>query len=189
MIHGAPHPNISKAFIEFTLSEAGQRLWYARRGTPGGPVQSELGKLSVLPALYGKVEPAGVVKQNPFTMPNLLPYDSARAGARWDLVNDIFGAFVIDLHKRLIKTDRSRKLPEIPVSEREVRDLAAEGSWGEEPAVRAERIRRWGVEARGLLPTPTSWMDSVRWIPTAVLMAVLSIAAVMKLMNRAVARR
>jgi iron(III) transport system permease protein len=181
MIHGAPHPNVAQAFIEFTLSEAGQRLWYAKRGTPGGPVQSELGKLSVLPALYGTVEPAGVVKENPFSMPNLLSYDSAQAGARWNLVNDLFGVFVIDLHKRLIKTDTDSDLPGISVSEGEARELAADGAWGDEPAVRAERIRRWGVEARALLPVAPSFMDRVRWIPAVMLITFLSLAVLVRI--------
>ena len=180
MVHGAPHPSVAQAFIEFTLSEAGQRLWYAKRGTPGGPVQSELGKLSVLPALYGTIEPAGVVKENPFRMPNLLSYDSAQAGGRWELVNDLFGVFVIDLHKRLINTDIKSELPGISVSESEARNLGADGAWGDRPAVRAERIRRWSIEARGLVPVAPGIVDRLRWLPAAVLMIFLSLAALMR---------
>lgn len=180
MIRGAPHRKVAEAFIEFTLSEAGQRLWYAKRGSPGGPVYSELGKLSVLPKLYGRAEPAGVVKENPFTIPTILSYNSAEAGARWALVNDLFGIFVIDLHKSLIRTHGLQALPGVPVSQREAVLLGAEGTWGDDPALRAERIRHWGSEARQLLDVTPSFMGRFRWVPAAALLLALSIALALR---------
>ncbi len=180
MIRGAPHHRIAQAFIEFTLSESGQRLWYSKRGSPGGPVQSELGKLSVLPALYGKAEPAGVVKDNPFTIATILSYNSAEAGARWALVNDLFGVFVIDMHKSLIRTRGAQALPGIPLTEHEAVLLGANGSWGDDPALRAERIRHWSSEARQLINVTPSFMSRLKWIPATALLSVLSLALIFR---------
>lgn len=189
MVRGAPHADVAQAFIEFTLSEAGQRLWYAKRGSQGGPVHAELGKLSVVPALYGTIEPAGVVKGDPFSMPNILPYDSEKAGRRWALVNDLFGVFIIDVHKRLVRAESAQALPGVPVSEAESITLSGGGSWGEDPALRAEQIRRWGALARETLPAHPSVLERIRWLPGVLLLTVLAAAIVRRTLSRATSRR
>jgi iron(III) transport system permease protein len=173
MIRGAPHPEVASAFIEFTLSEVGQRLWYARRGTPGGPLYSELGKLSVLPALYGTIDPAGVVKDNPFTMSNVFSYNSFEAGERWTLVNDLFGVFVIDAHKRLVRAGPGSNLPGVPLSEDEARLLWTSGSWSDDPARRTEYIRSWTEQARERVPRESSLLERIRWVPTVMVVSIL----------------
>ncbi len=47
MFRGAPNRDLAVAFIEFTLSEAGQKLWNYRVGTPGGPRMYALRRLPV----------------------------------------------------------------------------------------------------------------------------------------------
>jgi len=52
LLRGAPHRDVAVAFIEFVLSEEGQKLWSFRKGTPGGPRTYALHRLPILPALY-----------------------------------------------------------------------------------------------------------------------------------------
>lgn len=52
LLRGAPHRELAVAFIEFVLSEAGQKIWSFRKGAPGGPRTYALQRLPILPALY-----------------------------------------------------------------------------------------------------------------------------------------
>src|SRR4029453_15295286 len=52
LLRGAPHRELAIAFVEFVLSDAGQKLWSFRRGTPGGPQQYTLRRLPIVPHLY-----------------------------------------------------------------------------------------------------------------------------------------
>ncbi len=52
MFRGAPHRELARAFIEWTLTPAAQKLWNFRPGTPGGPVRYALRRLPILPELY-----------------------------------------------------------------------------------------------------------------------------------------
>jgi len=52
MVAGAPHPELAKHFIEYLLSEEGQRLWITRAGAPGGPRQTSLRRLPIMKSVY-----------------------------------------------------------------------------------------------------------------------------------------
>src|SRR5205823_1185210 len=52
MVKGAEHPELARRFIEFLLSEEGQRLWNTRAGAPGGPKTTSLRRLPVMKAIY-----------------------------------------------------------------------------------------------------------------------------------------
>jgi iron(III) transport system permease protein len=184
LLKGAPQQRAASAFIEFTLSEAGQRLWYAKLGQPGGPAKSELGKLPVLPTLYGQVEPSSVIKENPFTMPNVLAYDAEKAGLRWNLVNDLFGAFVIDVHQMLVRTEDPGAIKGIPVSEAEALYLIGESGWGEDKALRTEYLRKWSSQGVEGLPIRQNFSERYRWLPGALFALALAGLLIKKLRRR-----
>lgn len=169
MLKGAPHEPVARAFIEFTLSEAGQRIWYSKKGSPGGPVHYELGKLSVLPSLYGTVEPASIFQGNPFTLPNILAYDADKAGNRWSLFNDLFGVFMIDLHHHLVAVDDPALLRGIPVSESEATALIGKHGWGSNKALRTELLKEWAELGARELPDSETIVTKFRWLPAALL--------------------
>ena len=50
LLRGAPHRELAIAFIEFVLSDDGQKLWSFRRGAPGGPERYALRRLPIVPA-------------------------------------------------------------------------------------------------------------------------------------------
>jgi iron(III) transport system permease protein len=168
VLKGAPNASVAAAFVEFLLSEAGQRIWYARKGSPGGPIHSELGKLPVLPSLYGAVEPSGVVRGNPFTLENLLSYDSEAAAKRWSLVNDLFGVFIIDVHDRIVRVSNPQALQSIPIRESDVASLIEDGGWGQDAARRTELLQAWSADARRFIPLTPSLFERFQVLPTLV---------------------
>lgn len=103
MLKGAPNPEASKMFIEFVLSEAGQKLWYFKKGVADGPVKQELNRMPVRMDMYGKYANMTAVKQNPFERPNDFRFNSLLANKRWIIINDIFGIALIDNGKELKK--------------------------------------------------------------------------------------
>ncbi len=52
LLRGAPDPELATAFMEFVLSEPGQRLWAYRAGMPGGPEKLALRRLPVRRDFY-----------------------------------------------------------------------------------------------------------------------------------------
>lgn len=72
LLRGAPHPEPARAFIEYTLSLEGQRLWNWRVGTPGGPQQYALRRLPVRWELYA----SGFREFR--SDPDVFPYEEAK---------------------------------------------------------------------------------------------------------------
>lgn len=56
LLRGAPHAEVAEAFIEFTLSMEGQKLWNFKTGSPGGPGQFALRRLPVRRDFYEHTE-------------------------------------------------------------------------------------------------------------------------------------
>jgi iron(III) transport system substrate-binding protein len=52
LLRGARHRALAVEFMEFVLSEEGQKIWSFRRGTSGGPQRYALRRLPILPRLY-----------------------------------------------------------------------------------------------------------------------------------------
>jgi iron(III) transport system substrate-binding protein len=52
MFRGAPHPDLAREFIDFVLSQDGQKLWAFKTGTPGGPEKYALRRIPIRPDLY-----------------------------------------------------------------------------------------------------------------------------------------
>ncbi|MEY4668537.1 MAG: hypothetical protein RL518_1236 [Pseudomonadota bacterium] len=187
LVAGAPHPELGRRFIEFVLSEAGQKLWYYKKGTPGGPKEFEIGKLPVIPDLYSTGEPATVVPGSPFTFTNVLPFDATKAAQRWNLVNDIYSSFVVEVHDRLVAFSRrypDRQPPTNPISEEEARVLSPDGSWGSDAVARSQKLREWSSLASASLPASHGALYPYRWVPSLALCALLSAVTVRRLRAR-----
>jgi iron(III) transport system substrate-binding protein len=73
LLRGAPHRELAVTFMEFVLSEEGQKLWNFRVGTPGGPHRYALRRTPILPTLYARE--LDVFRSDPGEN----PYDEARA--------------------------------------------------------------------------------------------------------------
>src|SRR5262249_37749855 len=123
VLKGAPHPELARAFVEFTLSDAGQRLFILLPGQPGGPRRYPLCRLSVVPELYRQYQPAerSIGAAAPFALAGTLSYDGKKGSARWDALNDLFGAVIVDAHPDLSAAWRA--ILDSDLSESERRDL------------------------------------------------------------------
>ena len=169
ILKGAPHREAATEFLQFILSEAGQRLFLAKKGTPGGPVEFELGKFSVRPALYDQLGSQASLPENPFNHPPGFRYDTAKATKRYDIINDLIGTCIIDAD--LPNATRCEKYPcdhdAAPSAEAEIARLATE--W-QNPGVRQTTIR---AGRDSCTPTAGSTRNLRGIILTTLLLAVL----------------
>jgi ABC-type Fe3+ transport system substrate-binding protein len=160
ILKGAPNLAVAQKFIEFVLSDEGQKLWVLRDTDPEGPRwEGGLNRCSVIPALYDELGER-CVATNPFKL-DLTPieYDAAKGGLRWDIVGDLIGALVIDPHKDLVnawkKINKSKHpqkreaaiktLCQAPITEEEAMQLS-QGDW-KKPDFRNQKLKEWGAFA------------------------------------------
>jgi ABC-type Fe3+ transport system substrate-binding protein len=117
LLRGAPNREIGVRFIEFTLSEAGQRLWNYAPGSPGGPVKFALRRVPIRRDFYPSEAGAPPVKYDehrrfcvdPLGDPGVNPYAQAAAFTyrpRWtarhfSVLRDIVRAMCIDSGEEL----------------------------------------------------------------------------------------
>jgi hypothetical protein len=160
ILKGAPHREAARLFVEFAVSETGQRLLMAPIGREGGPRQFRFSRMSVLPGLYDTLGDDCVVPVDPFEMKAALRYDSARGSARWKVVNDLFGTQIIENHGLLeeawsavgaVGDERRRaalaaRLGAMPVGESEAMRLT-DGTWSDAVA-RNRALLEWSNFAR-----------------------------------------
>ena len=155
ILKGAPNLETAQQFIEFVLSDEGQKLWMLPNTDPEGPKEFELNRYSVIPLLYDELGKRCVVS-NPFQL-NLTPirYDAEKGGKRWDIVSDLIGALVIDPHKDLVDAWKTinksrdvekqeaaiRKLVELPITEEEAMQIA-QNEW-KKPDYRNTKLKEW----------------------------------------------
>jgi ABC-type Fe3+ transport system substrate-binding protein len=155
ILKGAPNLETARAFIRYVLSESGQRLWMQKPGTPGGPEKFQLDRFAVLPGLYPRVDPAHTsVTFNPFQWTSTFIYDAQKGAARWNIVNDLIGTFIVDAHKQLQARWRRaieegnpeavlRTLAVMPVTEEEALELG-KNRW-QDQTFRNQTLLAWGA--------------------------------------------
>ena len=177
VLKGAPNPEVARAFVTFVMSEPGQKLWFLRQGAPGGPVHRQLNRFTVIPELYSKYRDDAAVTLNPFEWRSDLVYDAAKASARWSILNDLIGAFLIDSHDRLrfaweqaqkdgVTREEIRRLSAMPLSERAAQELGA--VWRKDKELRVEKLDEWAEFAREKYGEPDNTLETIfNWLTFA----------------------
>ena len=103
ILKGAPNAGIAQEFVTFCLSVKGQRLWFQKPGTKGGPIerslhrtpirrdmfQSEIVKLSTMPLI------------DPYSDRGNLTYDPALTGNVFHTLRQLVKVMCIDSHVEL----------------------------------------------------------------------------------------
>jgi len=162
ILKGAPNLELSKAFVEYTLSRPGQKLLMLPKGDPEGPKQFLLGRMCMIPALYTELQGKTIVPVNPFAVKSVIKYNETLGSLRYVLLNDLIGATIIDTHKELISVwseingvnqtlskagvtstkinDAINKMGSAPLGESDATKLA--GSWGD-AAIRNKYLTDW----------------------------------------------
>jgi ABC-type Fe3+ transport system substrate-binding protein len=156
ILKGAPNLKVAQHFVEFVMSDAGQKLWFLKKGALGGPTVDQLNRFTVLPDLYDLHSHEAAVTLNPFLWTSDLVYDAQKGSARWSVLNDLIGVLVIDSHSQLqsawkrsfedgtSETEIAR-LSAMPVSEKECLQLAAR--W-RDAELRSRTLAAWTDFAR-----------------------------------------
>lgn len=152
ILKGAPNLEVAEKFIEFLFTDKAQKLWMLPANAPEGPSEFSLHRASVMPHLYKELGNRSVVPINPFEIETgILEYDNEKGSMRWNIVNDIIGAMIIDSHKeladawRVIVKSKNREaaleaLGKVPVTEEQA--LKWIEKWDDQ-TFRNEKITEW----------------------------------------------
>jgi ABC-type Fe3+ transport system substrate-binding protein len=104
MLKGAPHPELSARFIEFVISEEGQKLWTFRaRSGKGGPDHYVLGRLAIRPDMYEKYKAEMFDPTNPFANPQPLKANEKETVLRGTFIGELIKAALIDNREALVE--------------------------------------------------------------------------------------
>jgi iron(III) transport system substrate-binding protein len=151
LIRGTRQAELARRFVEYALSEDGQRLLYQAVGVNGQ--RHALYRMPVAEALYA--DPAAP-QPNPYTIPAGFIYDNEKGMRRWNVLNDLMGVWLIDAHpdlrdawKRLIDRGTvgsdAAALGAPPLTEQALDALAVE--W-KDPRRRQEIMLDWSRAAQ-----------------------------------------
>ncbi|MBN2712945.1 MAG: ABC transporter substrate-binding protein, partial [Planctomycetes bacterium] len=151
IIRNDSNPVLSDLFVQFALSEEGQRILFQHPGTNGQ--KKDLCRMPVVEALYSDPQ---APKNNPFTFKGGFAYDVKLGSKRWRFVNDLIGSCLIDSHEELCGAwkaviekgapeDLVNELCALPFRPDEVEGLIK--AW-KETVTREEAISRIGNEMR-----------------------------------------
>jgi ABC-type Fe3+ transport system substrate-binding protein len=180
ILKGAPHKDIAQSFVEFVMSEDGQKLWMTKAGLPGGPEKSTLRRMSVMPHLYDVLGDKADVPTNPFNWKTTLKFDDSKSAARQGVINDLIGAMTIDVHDDLAKAWEAvrkggmndaalKRLVAVPITEAEALNLG-KGKW-ENQEFRNAKISEWTKFAKDKYRIPAS--SRIKFIVVTVSIVVL----------------
>jgi ABC-type Fe3+ transport system substrate-binding protein len=98
ILKGAPHMELAELFLQYVLSEAGQKLLFLPPGVPGGPVKFALARIPVIPRLLVEYADESVLTYDPYSGEQWFRYDFELASTRWPVMNDLWRAIFIDHH-------------------------------------------------------------------------------------------
>ena len=103
MFRGAPNRERAQMFIDFVLSQEGQRLWNIRLGVPGGPRRYSLQRLPVRSDMYTDEfrKDMSAPDAQPFQLAGKFTYEGAWTGALFGVLRVLIRVMVIDCQDEL----------------------------------------------------------------------------------------
>jgi ABC-type Fe3+ transport system substrate-binding protein len=149
ILRGAPNRAVAERFIEFAISDTGQKLLVVPRGYPGGARDFSIERMSILPELYERYAGVTLLPINPFAQHASFHYDAAKGSARWGILNDLIGATLIDVYPELAsawKHGRGAQCGKPLLAEDAAERLAA-GKW-RDPLTRQRTLIEWQRQAQ-----------------------------------------
>jgi ABC-type Fe3+ transport system substrate-binding protein len=152
ILKGATNLVRAQRFIDFVLSETGQKLWFLPQGHPEGPKRYSVERMSVRPDLYRRYKGVSNVQFSPFDLKQSFLYDARLSRERREVVAALAGALLVDTHDdlraawrriiaRQLPPEAVRELGRPPLGEKEALELA-KGAW-KKPAVRNRMKIDW----------------------------------------------
>jgi hypothetical protein len=157
ILKGAPNAATARRFIDFVLSEDGQRLWFLPRGHAEGPKQFSIERMSIRPDFYQRYRGVSNIEFSPFELKQSFVYDSKLGRDRREVLAALVGALLVDTHTELqaawraviargLPADDLAELGRPPLTENEALRLAAD-TW-KKPDVRNRLKIEWQNWAR-----------------------------------------
>ena len=156
ILKGAPNLVTARRFVDFVLSEEGQRLWFLPRGYPGGPKEFSIERMSIRPDFYKRYHGISNIEFSPFDLKQSFRYNAKLARERREVVAALVGALLVDTHEELQAAWGriiARKLPaadlaelgSVPLSQAAALQLAA-GAWKDASVRNLKKIewQSWG---------------------------------------------
>ncbi len=152
LLKGAPNRVTAARFIDFTLDEPGQKLWFLPLGHAEGPQRNSIERMSVRPDFYERFAAESNIQFSPFNLRQSFIYDAALGRDRREVVATLVGALLVDPHDDLKKTWRSiiaaglpaqslAELGRMPITADEALELARTG-W-QDAAERNRKRNEW----------------------------------------------
>lgn len=153
ILKGAPHQLLARRFVDFVLSEDGQKLWLLPKGYPGGPQQYSIERMAVRPDMYPRYRGISNIEFSPFDLKQTFRYDGQLARARAEVVAALVGALLVDTHPELQSAWRAvirrglrpadlAELGRTPLGSAQALELGR-GSWHNDAALRNEKKIEW----------------------------------------------
>lgn len=149
ILRGAPNRVVAQRFVEFAISEAGQKLLVLPRGHAEGAREFSIERMSILPELYERYAGVTLLPINPFAQRTSFHYDAAKGAARWGILNDLIGATLVDVYPELVAAWKHTGHPQVGgplISEAEALRLAT-GKW-RDPLTRQRTLVEWQRQAQ-----------------------------------------
>jgi ABC-type Fe3+ transport system substrate-binding protein len=157
ILKGATNLTTARRFLDFTLGEPGQKLWFLPLGHPEGPRRHALERSSIRPDFYKRYRGVSNIEISPFELNQSFTYNAKLARDRNDLLGALIGALLVDPHTELkaawreviMRGRRPADLAELgrpPLSEAEALKLSST-DW-RNPAIRNQKKMEWQNWAR-----------------------------------------
>ena len=128
ILKGAPNLGLAQRFVDFVLSDAGQKLWFLPRGHPEGPQKYSIERMSIRPNFYSRYRGVSNIEFSPFDLQQNFRYNGKLARDRREILPAMIGALIIDTHAELqtawqlviqrgLKPEELAALGQVPLSE------------------------------------------------------------------------
>jgi len=103
VLKGTERPEVAQAFVEFCLSEAGQRLWFLKPGTPGGPKERALHRTPIRRDLYSSenLVLSTMPDAHPYEDSGNFTYERSLTGASFNTLRQLVRVMCIDSHQEM----------------------------------------------------------------------------------------
>ena len=157
ILKGAPNLALAQHFVDFTLGDEGQKLWFLPRGHPEGPQKYSIERMPVRPDLYKRYAHVSNIEFSPFELKQSFVYDARLSRERREVVAALAGALLVDtlpelqtawravIRRGATAIDRA-ELGSVPVTEDEALRLSA-GPW-KDAVMRNQRKIEWQTWAQ-----------------------------------------
>ena len=157
ILKGAPNLQTAQRFIDYVLSEEGQKLWFLPKGHPEGPRHNSIERMSMRPDFYKRYKGVSNIEFSPFELKQTFRYDARLSRERREVVAALVGALLVDTHDELqaawkqvvargVTPALIQELASPPLSDTEALTLA-KGAW-KDPRVRNRKKIEWQTFAQ-----------------------------------------